>query len=58
MKRPLFLVHANIEDLKNDMADEWKEKKEKAKSVKQKNQPYVFTFVSICCMFYFFAGIS
>ena len=32
-------VHANIEDLKSDMADEWKEKKEKVKSVKQKNQP-------------------
>ena len=42
-------VHANIEDLKNDMEDEWKEKKEKVKSVKQKNQPYVITFVSVLC---------
>ena len=44
-------VHANIEDLKSDMADEWKEKKEKVKSVKQKNQPYVITFVYVFFLF-------
>ena len=44
----MFLVHANIEDLKSDMADEWKEKKEKVKSVKQKNQPYVITLCVFC----------
>jgi len=44
-------VHANIEDLKSDMADEWKEKKEKVKSVKQKNQPYVCFCVFGCSLF-------